>query len=385
MRKQFENSPDSKMPKILQDLIFGEELESKNILEFPLPTDYLQKFENDFKEALTSKRVLLHIDFTLEAVCCAVLLYKILKRNGVSPSLNFATRESEGFGNQFKILLNSSKLQNVDFTLICGFSQKPKIPNSIHFPQREDTFSENPVTLVWKLVQSLNLEIQNELPLLLAFQNGFTALVGSNFEALSSLNKERLEAQINEICLRLKSTFKGFKSEEEIPNGFEKQKKFLLKILVNALRFGRSELVFKVLTESQEAKQFENCLKILTQKLLERKRLLSSFEENLQNGKFNFYDNDETDFCVLEGSFELGFLRIFARTLAKKTGKNAILISTQHRSERIGTIFGLDSFKRNFFNNFEVYFKNRRLTKSKCWFKLRGLEGKEIFGILQQL
>ncbi|KAA3604188.1 MAG: hypothetical protein DWQ06_04875 [Calditrichaeota bacterium] len=385
MRKGLESLPSSEMPQILEDLIFGEKAESKNILEFPLPTHYSNLFEKNFQLALKSKRVLLHVDFTLEAVCSAVLLYKILKQNGVSPSLNFATRENEGFGNQFKILLNSSKLKNVDFVLICGFSQKPEIPNSIHFPQNEEIFSENPVTLVWTLVQKLNLGIPNELPLLLAFQNGFTALVGSNFEVFSNLRKENLEIQLKELCLRIENLFEIFEVEEKTPKCFEEQQKFLMKILVNALRFGRSELVFKVLTEGQETKQLENCLKILIQKYLQRKSLLKLFEEKLQNGNFEFYGNDETDFCVLVGHFELGFLRIFARTLANKTGKNSILISTKLRNEKIGTIFGLDSFKRNFFNNFEVYFKNRRLTKSKCWFRLRGLNGKEIFEILQQL
>lgn len=388
MRTEMKKEPKSEMPKILQDLIFGEESEPKNILEFELPTHYTQKFENDFQRVLSSKRVLLHVDFTLEAVCCASLLYKILKQNGDSPSLSFATREREGFGNKYKYLLNSSKLKSFEFVLICGFTQEPKISNSVHFLQSEEIFSENPVTLVWKLCQNFNLKIQNELPLLLAFENGFTALVGSNFEALSNLDQANLRIQLNELCFKIKSLLKEFQSEEKVPNGrrlLEKQKKFLVKIFVNALRFGRSELVFRLLTKSRESKQFENCLKILVQKLLERERILKSFEENLQEGKFDFFNEKETDFCILQGSFELGFLRIFSRVLAKMTGKNAILISTKSRNEKIGTIFGLDSFKRNFFYDFDVYFENRRLTKSKCWFKLRGLNGKEIFEILKHL
>lgn len=384
MRNEFTNSPNSEMPKILKELIFDSENVSKNILEFELPTHYSQKFEDNFRQVLKAKRVLLHVDFTLEAVCCAVLLYKILKQNGVSPYINFATRESEGFGNQFKILLSSSKLKNVDFVLVCGFSQKPEIPNCIHFAQKEEIFSENPITLIWRLSQNLKLEIENELPFLLAFQNGFTALVGSNFQAFLGLNEKNLKIQIKEFCFYVKKIFEEFQVDEKVPIAFEEELKFFVKILVNSLRFGRSELVFKILSENKESKQFQNCLKILVQKFLARKRLVKSFEENLQNGKFSFYDNEEVDFCVLEGSFELGFLRIFARDLANKSGKNVILISTKIKNEKIGTIFGLDSFKRNFFDNFEVYFKSKRLTVFKCWFKLRGVSGKEIFEILRQ-
>ncbi|MCC7431297.1 hypothetical protein IT568_10665 [bacterium] len=364
--------PKSQIPESLTNFLPQNINNFKDLENFK--NENLEELSQSFSLALKSKKVLLHVDFRLEAVCCAVLVYNVLRSLEINVQLSFATRETEGYGNSFKTLTKNSKLKQSDFVVVCGFSSEPKPEQKFcHFSQFEEVFSTSCVAKFWQVAKEQNLKIKNDFLLLLGLENGFSALVGLNLKAFKEANDFSLELERNFELI--KNAFSEFDLSFEEKFATEKLR-LITSVLNSALKFGDSSTVFNFLKSSTK-----NLAKLLLKRFVERKKLLETFGKELRNETIKCYTSKAYGFCLAEGNFRVGFLKDFAKETGKIKSQNVLIVS-----EKIGSVEGLQSFRCIFFEAFRPYLEDFRNSRLKSWFKLSNkIDCKSIFTILENI